>query len=356
MLRTVEALRFLCQLDSEEGQAMTLPVVMTVLRYYGSQLSTLGQLATLEKQLLPIMPKIYELLDQPERPGDRTRLNLMILLEFLPANHTRPVQAKLQEALKDPRSLNKLAAARILLRTNPPDKSQIATAMAEILATDSAAIDIPYAEILETLRALGPEAKAAVPSLRVAVNAGRPDVKAKVLMAIAAIDPGRKNEVLALADQWFRNPADQVAGAAVLCRLGAENSDSALQVLGEALQDYNIQTRTLQLLEWVGPRAKPLVPMIEEILADRDNSLPIQAAAALSKIDGDKKLLMERVVQIVRRDKRHFAHMMRVLGGLGQEARPLVPTLFELAKGHVHLEEFYEAILRIDPAALNREP
>jgi hypothetical protein len=344
----IAALAMLFDFDPAAARS-SLPVVLTFVTQPDSP-GLMAQAAMLDKHLLPILPKAWKFLSDS---NPQVRHNVLTLLYCLPSEHTRAVEQKVWAALKDVQPANKLMAAKVLLRLNPTDKGPIAQALAEVPGqTKKATLKQAYdGEALQILMGLGGEAKAAVPTLRAALNTPNADLKARILVTLAAIDSGSRSDLLTSANQMFQGTKDDEkwAGASALVYLDAHNTEQALDLLRRSLE----KPAVLGLVEWVGPKAKALAPALQALEEDPFHLFPVPVAMALGKVNGDPQATVTKLVDILKNEPSQINAVMRALGRLGPAARPALPTIVELGRGRVGLMPGdIDDLIRIDPAAV----
>jgi hypothetical protein len=344
----------LFQYDRKEAEALVLPMALQILSFQQQRKPQVIHLSTLEKELVPHLPKIYEFLDRPEKGNAQVRINVNILLNHLSPEHTKPVVSKMQNDLKSTRWELKLFAAQAILRTGPKDKAPLARALAETMTTPKLPTDFPLEEILTSLRALGPDGIAAVPSLRVAQTSARADNRARILLTMAALDPSTKDQAIGIGQKLYQTAEDKYAGAILLCELGVLPTDETLKSIEPFLTQAPMKTPALRLTQTLGAKAKPLIPILEAKLAEPRQLYPAPIAATLGRIDGNTKQMLDRLVQIARDDPKQLSNVTIECGRLGAAARPVVPALVEIHQKHRGGPDFFEALALIDPQALNR--
>ena len=351
---SIAALHELLQIDHGEAEPLILPVTLSVVGYRQQSKARLAQLATLEKEIVPHLPKVYEILNRTGPANAAGRINVITFLTHLAPEHTQPVEKKLQADLKAPRWELKLIAAQALLRTKPADTGPLARAMAEALAGAKTSPDFRPVEVLAQLRVMGRAAKDALPVLRQAQAGAQGDLKAQILLTIATIDPAMKEEMAVIAKKMYQG-TDKYAGAAVLLEFDALGADEALKVIGLALNDVPTQMQGLRLVETLGPKAKALAPRLEAMVAHPRNNYRTQSILALDKINGNRKQTLDRLVRLAREEPMEYANVMRAAALLGAEARPALTVLLDIGAARpLDIVVAADSLARIDPMALNR--
>ncbi len=282
------------------------------------------------------------------------QVNAVHLLRFLPVEHTKPVEDKLNEHLNSPNRDLKLAAAEALLRLDTADKGRIAKAMAEALTTPNLRNDFDFSEPLGKLQAIGPAAKSAIPSLRILQATVHPTIRPKILLMIAAFDPDQKAYAVTIAKSMRQDPMTSLLGLAVLVELGEANLDDALKEITDGFDGPSTYPQSMGAIDILGPKAKVFTPRLEKLLANPRNINRTRSAVLLERIDGNRKLLLDRLIQIARSDSRQLSHVIHACGRLGSDARPVLPALIELLKAHPIQTGINADLVRIDPKALRQ--
>jgi hypothetical protein len=306
----------------------------------------------LDDELKPHLPLIYKQLDLDgaTKNSVTSRLTAITLLTYLPPEHTIPASKKLEFDLKHSRWEVKLAAADALLRTNPKNKTPIAKAMAEVLTVPKLPSDFLYDRVFHDILSMGADSKAAIPTLRIAQTKANANVKAKILLLMVALDPDQKEFAISSARMMQQAGNDSYSRAAVLMQLGAMSSEETMRILNDGLDSVRTDTHSARAIEILGPKAKSLMPKLEAILNNPKTLNPLVMVVALRTIDGDSKLMLNRLLNHAREFPKEGARIAVVCNRFGIEVRPILPELFQILSNDQGLSsDFVEAVCRIDP-------
>jgi HEAT repeat protein len=197
----------------------------------------------------------------------------------------------------------------------------------------------PRVAIIQSLRGIGPGAKAATRSLAFrAVTDPDWTVRQYAIQALASIGPDAKEAGPAL-NQAFQDKMDQVRNevAPALAKIGA------LDALLDGLNNENPQTRTgvIQALGGMKEKAKQVVPALVKALHE-DKHAPNRrsAAYALGNLGGAGPVpALAQALKDTDAEVRLAA--ADALRSIGADARPAIDPLF--------------GVLKSDPVAANRE-
>jgi HEAT repeat protein len=266
----------------------------------------------------------------------------------------KPALPALLEAAKDTSNLGEV------LRPNMPGSVTEAAVEAALLIDDRCASDLAKTavpaliealkskdgSILQAagsaLRMLGPHAKAALPALEEAQKRAKGFAQRALAEAIVAVG-GRSTEILAALVRDAKLPLEKRLGA--LAELGWSKSadDKVVPVLMGALKDENVQIRAgaVDALAWLGPRAKPAIGLLVELLGDEK----MDQAAAVAKRDSNRVVAVALtrigseavgpVADLLKdAEKSSFARWQAaaVLSGLGRKAKSALPVLEAMLK------------------------
>lgn len=190
-------------------------------------------------------------------------------------------------------------------------------------------------DMVRALGSFGPRARNAVPQLARALRSELPGERVAAAEALGNIGAGAGVSVLALAelllvagqDAWESDPFTDA-----LLKVGGT---SLVPNLIQALQHDHpgVRMAAAQALEKLGREAKDAIPALLDLLSDPRTSVFLHAAGALASIDPPRRaLLVPSVLEALKTNGGgHAGLALRVLGGIGPEASPAVPTLLDLA-------------------------
>ncbi len=216
--------------------------------------------------------------------------------------------------------------------------------------------DQEFSEALKLLRDMGPKAIVAVPDLvRFLRRPGR-DAREGILETLAAIGPGAREALPAVLDTLdldLRDDRDWLVQEAATCAL-AVFGPAAIPPLLERLAggDPTSRARAARVLETMGPGAWTAVLVLREALGDQDPLVRVQAARALVAVDDD----LERALPVVLAAfpslvNEHYG-LVEWLDRLGPRAVPAVPTLIPLLDGPLPVRTVtLRALAKIGPEA-----
>ena len=344
----VTALHVLYKIDPRSGNSMLPTVARAVLNSSHAQFYPLVHFAVLGKRLRPIMPDVYKTLDDR---SPRVRRNALTVLAYAPSVFSQPVVDKLYNALKDKDLTNSYLAAKALLQTNGADKAKIARALGIVAGARRLKFDVKTTDVLQVLSTLGPDAKAATPSLRVSMFSSTGYQKSYLLLAFPSIDTSMTATVIREANKWHRGTGrDKLLGACVLVRVSADAK--ALKTLAAALDDPKQVYAAETLVGRAGPNAKSLIPRLQARVNDPLNRSPIRTVVALAQVDGDIDAAVQRLLAIAKKGGSHTPNAVRAIGELGPGARAAIPAIVAYGRQCPDDAVYMEALIRIDPAAL----
>ncbi len=187
---------------------------------------------------------------------------------------------------------------------------------------------------LRGLRALGPEAKRAVPSLAELSEGYPTQVDRSVFETLAAIGPAASAAVpRMLARLHDDNARTRMAVLGVLVEIGATPETvvpKALECLHD--QDKGVRGEALICLGKLGPAAKTAVPSLLEFLSFATNaSLRVWAFETLGQIQAEPEIVLPGLLVALRDpDPVVVQSVARSLGGFGPAASAAAPRLVEI--------------------------
>jgi HEAT repeat protein len=135
---------------------------------------------------------------------------------------------------------------------------------------------------------IGPEAEAAIPELRRALDEPEPAVRIKAADALSRIDSSAIEAAVPILEAGLQDAGTAVTSAQALARLGPQAA-RAVPALIEHLSEGSLDSRLLALyaLGEIGPAAKPAIAVLEQLLDDGDERVRKNARTALEKIKAE---------------------------------------------------------------------
>ncbi len=232
----------------------------------------------------PSLPAILELVGDADADARRQAAMLVGFLATAPAESV-PV---LRRALKDPDPSVRATAADALAGF----QADAAPAVAEIiLLVESEDVDA-CTEAIQTLKAIGPAARAAEDALLKRVGHPAPLVRGFAIGALHAV--GASPERIApRIEPALADPDDSVRlSAADAWRRVSRDSARSARVLGALLQreGFLYRTRSLEVLVEMGVDAQPALPEVLKWVKtehDYDRLLVVKILVALAQVDTD---------------------------------------------------------------------
>jgi HEAT repeat protein len=173
-------------------------------------------------------------------------------------------------------------------------------------------------------------AKPAVTALTDALNDADPFVRLHAADALGNLGTEAKDAVPALEKGLKNeNPESRYAAASVLWRIS--HQETALNVLLEPLKDESCPAehrfQVVQALNMIGPSAKAAVPLLTELLKNKDEYLRVVAAQALWTI-ARKRIAISALIEALKSgESTTRGAAATTLGLLGSDAREAVPAL-----------------------------
>ncbi len=299
----------------------------------------------------------------------------------------KPAVLALMEALNDQESFIRLQAAKALGKIGPGAKVA-APALRTALANEKDYVRLTVAEALwrvnqdpdavhvlvqalkdskdgvresaaETLAEIGPEARAAIPSLERLITDPSASVRVQAAQALWHIDH-QNSKPVSLLTELLKNPsvAIRLQAASALVTIDKEGAaKKVVPVLIEALKDENaaIRQEAAEALGNLAPQAKAAVRLLTAALKDEDIYVRLAVAVALCRIDRPNPSAVSALNQIL---EKHPWLLGRVtddtLTALAPKANQAVPWLLRAARHEDHsiYLEAVRALQKIDPTAM----
>jgi HEAT repeat protein len=207
----------------------------------------------------------------------------------------------LLDSLKDPSPDVSGAAARAIGSFGPAAKSSVRALTAALddrrdrylqLAPDMVGSRAVRGDVAEALGLIGAEAAASIPALRTRIAKDRnPDVRVSAALAISRIDP-KDHEALPAIIKELERKAEGTAGAAAaleaLSQLGPK-ARAAIPALRRSLahEAPSIRADAAGALAAIGDLA--VIPDLERLLADEDNTVLEAVRTSLAKLRDDSQ-------------------------------------------------------------------
>jgi HEAT repeat protein len=196
-------------------------------------------------------------------------------------------------------------------------------------------------EAFAALSYMGPDAKAAVPTLAAAVK--KEEVSTCFLLASEALahtDPAAAAEALSAVVANKERPAPRAWALTELGKL-APNGQEALPVLNEILHDPNeepvLRVQAIAVLGRLKQPAEPLVAALCDYITANKSTVAVQALEVLSDLGPAAKPALPTLLKLLQdpslptTGKRwgppHRIAVLRAVGSIGPEAAPAVPVL-----------------------------
>jgi HEAT repeat protein len=202
------------------------------------------------------------------------------------------------------------------------------------------------------LAQIGPDARAAAPSLMRALTDDNTEVRGAAARALGAVGAHSAIPALtkALKDE---SPAVRLAAADALVGLGA-SADAVIPVLTRALKSDSPegQHRAAALLGALGPEAAPALLALQDALVEADPALTARIADALGRIGPDAKAATPVLKQKVENDKNAALFRVPVAIALWQIGRDgdAADLLREALTARKTRALPYAPLWRIDPS------
>jgi Skp family chaperone for outer membrane proteins len=188
----------------------------------------------------------------------------------------------------------RIVLARALWGVNPENAPKTVAALVEILDDPKDKATLPSTlSAMAVLGEIGPEAKAAIPSLVSRLRQDAPENWSAAAVALGAIGPAAKEAVPVLAyGLWSRQPEVRVAAARALWQVEPNGKEDVAPVQ-DLLSSLSItlcspapvaRAGSAAVLEKMGPVAQPVVPILFNRLGDPSPEVRSAVGRALARI------------------------------------------------------------------------
>jgi HEAT repeat protein len=177
---------------------------------------------------------------------------------------------------------------------------------------------------------IGPAAKSAVPALIEAVQSADWDLQWAAVDALGRIGPDAAQAVPALIEAAIQGHG-QVPSAA--SKALAEIGKASVEPIGEKLQSGSKERDfLLDALAQIGPPAKPALPAVKACFEDKNDTVRYWAAIAYGKIDPDSLEPVKVLATALEKSNESFVRLQAALAlsGLGEKARAALPVLDQM--------------------------
>lgn len=235
-------------------------------------------------------------------PADRHRA--LVALQSMGA-HARPAVPTLFRCTQSGDMATRFAAARTLSLVDRTTWQTYVRVYVDVLENDAAQRQVAIRFLTET----GPDAKSALPALRMILKNDVPNTRIQAAEAVARISP---------------NDCDDAIGQLA----GIVSGDQS-----GTIRDFRIAIRALQR---IGAPARSVVPiLLERMRSDPDTDISVPAATAAILIDPDnaKEAYHAFRAQLQPGLAEPDAEWLDGIANLGKAAKPLIPDLIAAAKG-----------------------
>jgi HEAT repeat protein len=222
-------------------------------------------------------------------------------------------------------------------------------------------------EALLGLRLIGPQARAATPTLEVAIKTETDSARFQLASeALARADPAAATETLSAVVRDEKDVGRRSWALTELLKL-APQCEGALPVLNELLnnpdEDARLRVQAVEVLWHLKQPAGPLVAALCAVANDPKSPAGVQALVALGEMGPAAKPAVPDLVKLLR-DPRlatigqkwgpaHRAAVVRALGHIGPAAAAAVPALLDLLRSNSFFlrSEIVVALTRMGPPA-----
>ncbi|HYV28358.1 MAG TPA: HEAT repeat domain-containing protein [Candidatus Eisenbacteria bacterium] len=183
--------------------------------------------------------------------------------------------------------------------------------------------------VSEILGEIGPEAKAAIPSLILRLHDPDLRVVAHSALALWKVDRQTRDSVPVLVKLLADGDAEIRAGAAATLGEFGSESGEAVPALLKTLEDTNVLVRAMSArsLGMIGPGARAAIPRLVVLLDDASREELMWIAKALSQFGEEAKDAVPKLTRLAARDDDTARWAIEALAEMGANA---VPGLVEL--------------------------
>jgi HEAT repeat protein len=188
---------------------------------------------------------------------------------------------------------------------------------------------------VESLRAIGPSARAAIPQFQALLkdkDAALQVGAARGLLTWAADDAQLVRECVAVLLKGLESDREEVQIEAMhgLTEAGAPAVLPVIDVL-KSTKDIDVQTRTCEVLGMIGPDARLAAPEFIKLLHAKNADVRAHAALALGMLQSDSDQSVKALVPLLRdQNERVAQYAVIALGRFGPAAASAVPALIPL--------------------------
>jgi HEAT repeat protein len=245
------------------------------------------------------------------------------------------------------------AAAGILEKIGPDAKAAVPSLIVGLKDTGH---DVSW-WCASALGKIGPAAKDAVPGLITLMKSNSSSEAYTAAIALGRIGPGAKEAVPELLRVVEKNPHHIRAQAAEALWHIEKNKDAIPALNRMVLHTTgNDMGAAAEALGRIGPDAKLAVPALEHALRHQGSLVAVKAALALWQIEKHKDAIPFLIDQLKHRDGTERGHAVYQLGLIGPDAKEAIPALEKAILNDPSYSGSYarEAIQKIDPAAAKK--
>lgn len=205
---------------------------------------------------------------------------------------------------------------------------------------------------LTVLATMGPKAAQAVPFLIRDCRASQNDPSARdhrfqLIFTLGRIGPEAieaESLITRVLKTEFHDAAVTEAAVRALCLMDKPPLDFFSEILTKNGDDR--RGRALDLLEILGPRARPLLPVLKRMMEARGkDDLSVWAAAAMSRIDPTLDCCISVLTDAI---KDHEWVALRALRRFGPRARSAIPAIRDALRRHIDGDEGNEESMSTD--------
>jgi HEAT repeat protein len=298
------------------------------------------------------LPKIAPVLTDKELYVRRAAYQAIIA--FGPA--AKRALPQLIEGLRDPDLSVRQSAIRLIGQIGPDAEKAVPNLMG--IVKDTTQLETTRAMAAEAVAHIGQAAKSAVEDLTKLLKHPSPALRFRVAEALCHAGGNRADAVPAMLDiLLLGKPVASVSVQQALAALLAADVAPAdvARALGASLKASSEtafrQQVALGLQQW--PAAKPLLPVLNELAADKDLTVRYYAAVALARFGADGKNAVAALGQVLaeRPNLWRETAACSALATLGPAASDLFPRLMDQFRAEVdpsHKIPLAEAAIAID--------